>query len=122
MYSLDKRSGFPKWQDSGLADIRIHGTGMDLLIVLAPTNYQDSEKETPRYGIAIHDVKCIIHHLDLNLYETQHDWVYSVFGPWVRSALRLRLERMIEEQLKGMDLSVSAETVESLKENVLPSQ
>lgn len=116
---MDKRIGFPHWQDTGLADIRIHGLGMDLLIILAPTNYQVAEpKEQVRYGIIIQQVKCIIHHLDLNLYETQHDWVYTVFGPWVRSALRVRLERMIEEYLEGTDLSVSAETIESLKENI----
>lgn len=122
-YTLDKRSGFPHWQDTGLADIRIHSTGMDLLIVLSPVNYQVEEsrkegEEKVRYGIAIQDVRCVIHHLDLNLYETQHDWVYGVFGPWVRSALRTRLERMIEEYLKGTDLSVSAETIEALKENI----
>ena len=59
----------------------------------------------------------MIHHLDLNLYETQHDWVYSIFGPWVRSALKTRLERMIEEYLVT-DISVSAETVEAIKENI----
>lgn len=117
-YTLDKQSGLPHWQDTGVADIRIHGAGMDLLIVLIPVDHQGEGKEQVRYGIQIQRVDCVIHHLDLNLYDTQHDWVYTVFGPWVRSALKTRLERIIEEYLVGTDLRMSAESVETVKENI----
>lgn len=114
-YALNKTAGFPHWQDSGMADLRIHGQGMDLSILLKPIS--TAEKA---YGIIVEGCRCKIHNLGLSLYETQHDWIYGLFGPIVRSSLQKRLERMIEEYLKGTDFSISTEFVSNLKES-LPS-
>lgn len=135
-YIINKHHGFPLWKDAGRADLRIYGRGMDIGVLLEPvlqkTKSASSTEATG--GLAVIDSKCVIHGLDLNLYDTKHDWLYTVIGPIVRSMLKTRLETSIAESIKTWDLTASipvseqiaaaipVSTLEKLESTELPAQ
>lgn len=116
-YMLNKHHGFPLWKDVGKADLRIYGRGMDIGVLMEPvlekTTTSKSTTEATG-GLAVIDSKCVIHGLDLKLYDTKHDWMYTVIGPIVRSMLKSRLENSIAESIKSWDLTASIPVSEKI--------
>lgn len=115
-YSLDKHHGFPLWKDSGRADLRIYGRGMDIGLLMEPVleKTKTTKSTEATGGLAVIDAKCIIHGLDLKLYDTKHDWMYTVIGPIVRSMLKSRLETSIADSIKAWDLTASIPVSEKI--------
>lgn len=71
-YRVDKDAGFPQWHDEGRCDVRIHGKGMDVGLVLTPIK----RDETTSMKVIASD--CTIHHLDLDLYDTNHEYFHMI--------------------------------------------
>jgi len=110
-FFVDKKTGFPKVTDRGLADIDMLGTnGLSLRIELAP-RVQKSGRDVHSMFEA-KSVNCTIDKLKIHLRETKHDLLYKIVGPVLNAMAKKRMEAGIEnaivEQISKFNQNASA--------------
>ena len=92
-FTMDRHEGWPQFSDQGLADMRIGGRGLTILIDLAThpaseiTGRSDFRSSVLPAALIAHHVRVRIDRLSLNLHDSLHDSMYRVFNPIVSSSL-----------------------------------
>jgi hypothetical protein len=110
-FFVDKKTGFPKITERGLADVDLMGTnGLNLVVELAP--------RVQKTGNNVHslfepkNVTCSIDKLKIHLRETSHDFLYKVVGPVLNAMAKKRMQTGIEnaivEQISKLNHAASS--------------
>jgi len=88
-----KRLSFPKVSDRGRARLDLADEGMDIHIQLAihPGTYRIFRVE---------DLHADVHQVNLELYDTSHDFLYSMFLPFIRNRVRTDIEDGVEHMIR----------------------
>lgn len=104
-FTMDRHEGWPKFSDQGLADLRISGKGLSILIDLAThpaseiTGRSDLRGSVLPAALIAHHVRVNIDRLNLNLHDSLHDSMYRIFNPIVSSVVKRNMERAIRDQI-----------------------
>lgn len=104
-FTMDRHEGWPRFSDQGLADLRIGGRGLSILIDLAThpaseiTGRTDIRSSVLPAALIAHHVRVRIDKLSLNLHDSLHDSMYRVFNPIVSSVVKRNMERSIRDQI-----------------------
>lgn len=104
-FTMDRHEGWPKFSDQGLADLRIGGKGLSILIDLAThpaseiTGRSDLRSAVLPAALIAHHVRVRIDRLNLTLHDSLHDSMYRVFNPIVSSVVKHNMERAIRDQI-----------------------
>ena len=104
-FTMDRHEGWPKFSDQGLADLRIGGRGLTILIDLAThpaseiTGRSDFRSSVLPAALIAHHVRVRIDRLSLTLHDSLHDSMYRVFNPIVSSVVKRNMERAIRDQI-----------------------
>lgn len=104
-FTMDRHEGWPRFSDQGLADLRIGGRGLSILIDLAThpaseiTGRSDLRSSVFPAALIAHHVRVRIDKLSLNLHDSLHDSMYRVFNPIVSSVVKRNMERAIRDQI-----------------------
>lgn len=104
-FTMDRHEGWPRFSDQGLADLRIGGRGLTILIDLAThpaseiTGRSDFRSSVLPAALIAHHVRVRIDRLSLNLHDSLHDSMYRVFNPIVSSVVKRNMERAIRDQI-----------------------
>jgi hypothetical protein len=104
-FTMDRHEGWPRFNDQGLADLRIGGRGLSILIDLAThpaseiTGRSDLRSSILPAALIAHHVHVRIDKLSLNLHDSLHDSIYRVFNPIVSSVVKRNMERAIRDQI-----------------------
>ena len=104
-FTMDRHEGWPQFSDQGLADMRIGGRGLTILIDLAThpaseiTGRSDFRSSVLPAALIAHHVRVRIDRLSLNLHDSLHDSMYRVFNPIVSSVVKRNMERAIRDQI-----------------------
>jgi len=90
-FFVDKKTGFPKITERGLADVDLEGTnGMSLRIEIAP--------QVQKTGDTVHslfeakNVTCTIDKLKIHLRETSHDFLYKLISPIMNMVAKKKIQ------------------------------
>ena len=104
-FTMERHEGWPKFSDQGLADLRIGGKGLTILIDLAThpaseiTGRSDFRSSVLPAALIAHHVRVRIDRLAINLHDSLHDSMYRVFNPIVSSVVKRNMERAIRDQI-----------------------
>lgn len=109
-FQLDKTRGWPKIHDDGLADMRIAGRGMSIVMNLASASVDESTRgglfgmgktstKRARYALEPQFVRVKIDRLYLNMHDTRRDWVYRLASPFIAARVKRAIERSIRDQI-----------------------
>lgn len=97
-FYMHKKTGFPKIEDRGLADIDLtRYPGMTISMQIAPN--------TRKVGNNVHSVfkvrnaHCSISKLNIRLRDTNHDTLYKLVSPIINAVARKRIENAIVENI-----------------------
>jgi len=110
-FFVDKKTGFPKITDRGLADIDMLGTnGLSLRIEVAPRVQKTGNNVQSMFEAK--SVTCTIDKLKIHLRETKHDLLYKVVGPVLNAMAKKRMQTGIEnaivEQISKLNHAASS--------------
>merc|ERR1712130_249750 len=90
-FFVDKKTGFPKITERGLADVDLMGTnGLNLVVELAP--------RVQKTGNNVHslfepkNVTCSIDKLKIHLRETSHDFLYKLISPIMNMVAKKKIQ------------------------------
>jgi len=98
-FFVDKKTGFPKVTDRGLADIDMMGTnGLSLRIEVAPRVQKTGNNVQSMFEAK--SVNCTIDKLKIHLRETKHDLLYKIVGPVLNAMAKKRMETGIEDAIR----------------------
>merc|ERR1712185_501680 len=98
-FFVDKKTGFPKVTDRGLADIDMMGTnGLSLRIEVAPRVQKTGNNVQSMFEAK--SVNCTIDKLKIHLRETKHDLWYKIVGPVLNAMAKKRMETGIEDAIR----------------------
>jgi hypothetical protein len=104
-FTLDRHEGWPRLSDQGLADLRIGGKGLTVLVDLIshPASEISGRSDFRSYvlpaALVAHRVKVRIDKLNLNLHDSLHDGMYRVFNPLIGSMVKRQIESAIRDQI-----------------------
>lgn len=104
-FTMDRHEGWPRFADQGLADLRIGGRGLTILVDLAThpaseiTGRSDFRSSVLPAALIAHHVRVRIDRLALTLHDSLHDSMYRVFNPIVSSVVKRNMERAIRDQI-----------------------
>lgn len=104
-FTLDRREGWPQFSDQGLADLRIGGKGLMVLIDLIShpasevSGRRDLRSSILPAALVAHRVKVRIDKLSLHLHDSLHDGMYRVFNPLIGSIVKRQIESSIRDQI-----------------------
>lgn len=111
-FQLDKSRGWPKIHDDGLADLRIAGRGMSIVMNLASASTEEGGEQRrgffgkgktstkkARYALEPQFVRVKIDRLYLNMHDTRRDWVYRLASPFIAARVKRAIERSIRDQI-----------------------
>merc|ERR1711963_496917 len=88
-FFVDKKTGFPKITDRGLADIDMLGTnGLSLRIEVAPRVQKTGNNVQSMFEAK--SVTCTIDKLKIHLRETKHGLLYKMVGPVLNAMAKKR--------------------------------
>merc|ERR1712130_607770 len=110
-FYVDKKTGFPKITERGLADVDLEGTnGMSLRIEIAP--------QVQKTGNEVHslfeakNVTCSIDKLKIHLRETSHDFLYKLISPIMNMVAKKKIQAgvcdAIRDGVRRMNTNASA--------------
>jgi len=98
-FFVDKKTGFPKITERGLADIDLMGTnGMSLRIAVAPKVQKTGNAVLSMFEAK--DVNCSIDRLRIHLRDTKHDFLYKLIGPVLNMAAKKRIETGVQDAIR----------------------
>jgi len=115
-FFVDKKTGFPKITERGLADVDLAGTnGLSLRIEIAP--------QVQKSGNQVHslfeakNVTCSIDKLKIHLRETSHDFLYKLISPVMNMVAKKKIEAgicdAIRDGVRRMNTTASSQFSES---------
>jgi len=117
-FLIEKSSSMMSIKESGKADIKIYGSGMNVFFILRPKIPSDPESTSALgTGLELARVKCSIHKLGFRLHDTKHDWLYTLLGPLIRMYVKRKAEKEIEKFFMEGDL-LQLPSTESITEAV----
>ncbi|KAL1920788.1 uncharacterized protein VTP21DRAFT_11423 [Calcarisporiella thermophila] len=92
-FYLNKKKGFPRMREIGLADIVIPGRGITVDLVLRPRY----EKE---HALDLESCKVTISSMKLKLHDTSRDFLYKILNPIIKSVAKKQARKAIEESIR----------------------
>ena len=97
-FYINKKTGFPKLEDRGLADIDLAGNGLSMTIKVTPNVRK--EKTDVQSVFNVDTVNCTVDKLKIHLRETSHDALYKILSPIINMVAKKRIEAGISEYVK----------------------
>jgi len=97
-FFVDKKTGFPKITERGLADIDLTNNGLSLRIEVVP--------KAVKSGNEVHSVfeaktvTCSIDKLKIHLRETSHDTLFKILSPIINMVAKKKIETGIADAIK----------------------
>lgn len=104
-FTLDRHEGWPQFTDQGLADLRIDGRGLSILVDLVSHPASEVSGRSDLRGsllpaaLIAHRVRVRIDRLALTLHDSLHDSIYRVFNPLIGSVVKRQMEQAIRTQI-----------------------
>jgi hypothetical protein len=93
-----QRKQFPRLEGEGLVDLELTGDGADIIFEIEGVYHGDKPTE-----FTIHDIKCNIDRLNVNVKEAKYKWLYNVINTLFGRVVKARVERGVETALwKGV--------------------
>jgi len=96
---FNKKTGMVREHDRGLADIKIYGKGMSIDVDVSPGLPVPTEEHPVAHALEVKRVKATIHRMSLRLYDAKHDWLYTLFHPFIKAQVRRAIESAVEQYL-----------------------
>merc|ERR1711953_1551613 len=89
-FFVDKKTGFPKITERGLADIDMGGKGLSLKIEVVPRMVKDGNNVHSVFHAKT--VGCTIGKLKIHLRETSHDTLFKILSPIINKVAKKKIE------------------------------
>merc|ERR1719359_1101151 len=97
-FFVDKKTGFPKITERGLADIDMGGKGLSLKIEVVPRMVKDGNNVHSVFHAKT--VGCTIGKLKIHLRETSHDTLFKILSPIINKVAKKKIETGIADAIK----------------------
>jgi len=97
-FYVNKKTGFPKINDRGLADIDLTRNGLGLTIEVAPKMERSGNDFSSLFEAK--NVTCTVDKLKIHLRETSHDTLYKILSPIINKTAKKRMETGIANYIK----------------------
>jgi len=97
-FFVDKRTGFPKITERGLADIDLARNGLSLKIEIAPK--METFGKSVRSVFEAKTVTCNVDKLKIHLRKTSHDGLYKLLSPIINMVAKSKIQNGIEGYIK----------------------
>ncbi|KAK2041803.1 hypothetical protein LZ31DRAFT_471672 [Colletotrichum somersetense] len=94
-YHVKRKQGFPSITDTGVADILLAGDGFSFKLKLSSADKKDSQN-----FFKIDKVDVDIKHMSINLKQSKHKLLFSLFKPIMLKVLRPALQKAVEKAIK----------------------
>jgi len=105
-FAITKKTGFPKFHDSGLSDVKITGKGISVDVILAAGTSE-------RHDVfKVKSVKAKIDNLKWTIRESRHQMLYKIVKPLVNGVIKKGIEKAIEEAIEKALEQVNYQLVE----------
>ncbi|KAL7411844.1 hypothetical protein BDY24DRAFT_395037 [Mrakia frigida] len=91
---VKKKSGFPKIQDSGLADVLLSGDGLSVDVTL------ESAGKRKDHAFLIKNVDAKVDAISFKIRESKHDFAYKVFAPLASGLIKKAIALAVEQAIK----------------------
>ncbi|KAI5787270.1 hypothetical protein EDC01DRAFT_708224 [Geopyxis carbonaria] len=113
-FSLQKKSGFLRFRDTGTISIQIAGASAEIHLT---TNTNTSANTHAHAAWDVADVAVDIHDFSYNYRGDRHAWAATLLGPFLRPAVRKLLEKVLEARIHEA-LETAGREVLMLREDV----
>jgi hypothetical protein len=90
-----KKSGFPKLQDSGLADVLLGGEGLTVTARLTSAKQNDKSSV-----FKVKDVDVKVDTLKFSIRDSKHDLLYKTLKPLATGLVKKQIQKAIEDALR----------------------
>jgi hypothetical protein len=90
-----KKSGFPKIQDSGLADVVLGGSGITIHTTLLSSPPRDR-----RSVFRVKDVRVSVDSLKFSIRDSKHDLLYKTLRPLATGLVKKQIQRAITDSVR----------------------
>merc|ERR1711953_819329 len=98
-FFVDKKTGFPKITERGLADVDLEGTnGMSLRIEIAPQVQKTGDQVHSLFEAK--NVTCTIDKLKIHLRETSHDFLYKLISPIMNMVAKKKIQTGVADAIR----------------------
>merc|ERR1712137_987564 len=98
-FYVDKKTGFPKITERGLADVDLAGTnGLSLRIGLLPQVQKSGDQVHSLFEAK--NVTCTIDKLKIHLRETSHDFLYKLISPIMNMVAKKKIETGVADAIR----------------------
>jgi len=122
-FEINKQKGFPKLHDDGLADLRIAGKGMSIVMNIASALPLDQSGGTTgrtlrtasssthsKHLLEPQFIRVKIDRLALHMHDTRRDWMYRLLSPFMAARVKRAIERSVRDQIVSSLRSIDALT------------
>ncbi|CEG70150.1 hypothetical protein RMATCC62417_06097 [Rhizopus microsporus] len=110
VFWFNKKTGFPKMQDRGVASLAVGGKGISVVLRIR------SVVEDPSKTFKVDYIKCNVDKLKVKVNDTHHDVLYKMVLPLVMGTIRRQMAKAIEnaivEKLNAIDQRVTRSIVD----------
>lgn len=97
-FYMNKKTGFPKIEDRGLADIDLMGNGLSLVVEVAPKIVKTGKEVHSVFETK--NVSCTVDKLKIHLRETSHDTLYKILSPIINMVAKKKIESGISNYIR----------------------
>lgn len=97
VFLYNKKTGFPKMGDTGIADLDILDDGVQITMTLEP----DMDPKSPN-TLRVKYCKVHIDSLKLRIRDSKHDVLYKVMSPFINTFLKKKVESSTEDTLRNL--------------------
>ena len=103
---VSKKNGFPKFKDSGLADVLLSGNGLSVDVTL------ESAGKRKDHVFLIRDVDVKVDAIKFKIREAKHSFLYKVFTPLATGLIKKSITLGAQQAIKTLLGNVDAQLVE----------
>jgi len=93
-FYFNKKTGFPKLKDSGIADVLLAGDG-----VSGKVHIESASR--PGSVFSVKEVKCKVESLKFSIRDTKHDLLYSTLRPLASGLIKKQIQKAIEDAIRS---------------------
>lgn len=96
---FNKKTGLLQEHDRGHADIKIYGKGLSVDLDVMPGLPVATEEKPLAHTLELRKCKAKIHRMSLRLYDAHHDFLYTIFHPFIKGQVRRAIETAVEKYM-----------------------
>jgi len=90
-----RRKGFLQFEDHGLADVDLAGSGANISMELEINANNKRGLTTKRIDVDLDQLK-------IHIIDSRHSWLLTIFSPFIENSIKRSIEREVEGRIRGL--------------------